>query len=46
MTILFDLTSFLIRFVFGNSLIETSFEAKVIKKLKIKNIASFQDLLG
>ena len=31
MTILFDLSSVLITFVFGNSLIKTSFEAKVIK---------------
>ena len=30
-TILFDLSSVLITFVFGNSLIKTSFEVKVIK---------------
>ena len=31
MTILFDLSSVLITFVFGSSLIKTSFEAEVIK---------------
>ena len=31
MTILFDLPSALIKYVFGNSLIKTSFEAKVIR---------------
>ena len=43
MTILFDLSSFLIRFVFGNSLIETSFEAKVIKwNWKLKTLLLFR----
>ena len=34
MTILLDLSSVLIIFVFGNSLIKTSFEAKVIRSLE------------
>ena len=33
-TILLDLSSVLITFVFGNSLIKTSFEAKVIRSLE------------
>ena len=44
MTILLDLSNVLITFVFGNSLIKTSFEAKVITSLEIKNNAFFQDL--
>ena len=34
MTVLLDLSSVLITFVFGNSLIKTSFEAKVIRSLE------------
>ena len=47
MTILFDLSSVLITFVFGNSLIKTSCEVKVIKlNWKLKTMLFFQDLLA
>ena len=46
MTILFDLSSVLITFVFGNSLIKTFWSQSYKVKLKIKNNAFFQDLLA
>ena len=43
MTILFDLSSVLITFVFGNSLVKKSFEAKVIKSnWKLKTMPFFR----
>ena len=47
MTILFDFSSVLITFVFGNSLIKTYFEAKVIKSnWKLKTRFFFSGCLG
>ena len=45
MTILFDLPSVLVTFVFGNTLIKTSFEAKVMKSnWKLKTMFKIQNL--
>ena len=46
MTNLFDLSSVLITFVFGNSLIKTSFEAQVIKSNWKWKTIFFEDLLA
>ena len=45
--VLFDLSSDLITYVFGNSLVKTSFEASVIKSnWKLKTMLFLQDLLA